>query len=54
MDLDNFVIHQNIQRYRRLATAANTETDRKMLLGLLAEEEDKRTTLQELQIAPTG
>lgn len=53
MELDKFVIHQNIERYRRLATTSNTETDRKTLLGLLAEEEDKRTKLQKVQTAPT-
>ena len=47
MDLDRFVNDQNIERYRRLAEAAATEAERKIMLELLAEEEAKAIALQD-------
>jgi hypothetical protein len=42
MDMDRLVNDQNIERYRRLASAATTAAERKILLDLLAEERHKR------------
>lgn len=47
VDLDRFVNDQNIERYRRLAEAAATEAERKIMLELLAEEEAKAIALQD-------
>jgi hypothetical protein len=41
MDMDRFFNDQHIDRYRRLASAATTEAERKVLLDLLAEERNK-------------
>jgi hypothetical protein len=40
MDMDVFFRDQNIERYRRLASAGITEAERKTLLGVLAKVED--------------
>jgi hypothetical protein len=44
--MDRFVNDQNIERFRKLASASTSETDRKILLGLLAEENAKFIDLQ--------
>jgi hypothetical protein len=46
MDMDRFVNDQNIERFRKLASASTNETDRRILLGLLAEENAKFIDLQ--------
>ncbi len=38
MDMDGFFNDQNLERLRSLASIATTEAERKILLGLLAEE----------------
>jgi hypothetical protein len=38
MDMDRFFNDQNLGRLRSLASIATTEAERKILLGLLAEE----------------
>jgi len=38
MDMDRFFNSQNLDRLRSLASIATTEVERKILLGLLAEE----------------
>jgi hypothetical protein len=50
MDMDRFVNDQNIERYRKLASASTSDAERKMLFGLLAEE---KATFIELQKART-
>ena len=52
MDMDRFVSDRNILRYRRLACAAITGAERKRLLGLLVEEEDKYIELQKARTTP--
>ena len=39
MNRDNFITHQNIERYRHLLKTTKDEIERKMILKLLAEEE---------------
>ena len=39
MSRDNFITHQNIERYRQLLKTTKDEIERKMILKLLAEEE---------------
>ena len=41
MDLDHFVTHQNIERYRRLSDIATDEPQRRLILRLLTEELEK-------------
>lgn len=41
MNTNRFVTDRTVERYRRLACAAITGTERTRLLGLMAEEEDK-------------
>ena len=41
MDMDRFVTEQNIARYRELASGTLSESERRTLLQLLAEEEAK-------------
>lgn len=52
MDMDRFVSEQNIARYRRLASGSITESERRKLLELLAEEEAK--FIQSLRAAAAG
>jgi hypothetical protein len=51
MDMDRFVNDQNIERYRKLASASTNEAERKILLGLLAEENTKFKELQKARTA---
>jgi hypothetical protein len=46
MDMDRFVNDQNIERFKKLASATTTQAERKMLLGLLAEEQVKSVKLE--------
>jgi hypothetical protein len=39
MNRDNFITHQNIERYRHLLKTTKDEIERRMILKLLAEEE---------------
>jgi len=39
MSRDNFITHQNIEHYRQLLKTIKDETQRKMILKLLVEEE---------------
>ncbi len=48
--LDRFVNEQNTERFRKLASAVTTETERKTLLKLLAAEEARFTELQKVTI----
>jgi hypothetical protein len=41
MEMDRFVTSQNIERYRALASGFLTESERRMVLQLLAEENAK-------------
>jgi len=41
MDLDHFVTHQNIERYRKLSDIATDEPQRRVIFRLLAEELEK-------------
>jgi hypothetical protein len=49
MDTNTFVQRQNIQRYRDLLTRATDESQRQMLLQLLAEEEAKERAVMRLE-----
>jgi hypothetical protein len=46
MDVTKFVNDQNLERFRRLASAATVEAERRILLDLLAEEQIKFVELQ--------
>ncbi len=50
-DMDRFFNDQNLERLRSLASIATTEAERKILLGLLAEERVKFMELPERQNA---
>jgi hypothetical protein len=41
LDLDRFVNDRNVQRYRKLAWAGTTRSEREKLLDLLAAENDR-------------
>ena len=41
MDMDRFVNEENLERFRRLASVSTTEPERKILFGLLADEQAK-------------
>jgi len=43
---ENFVNAQNLAKHRRLASAATVVAEREMQLGLLAEDERKRSALE--------
>ncbi len=49
MDVDRFFNDQNLAKLRSLASIATTEAERKILLGLLAEERLKFIELPEGQ-----
>jgi hypothetical protein len=49
MNTERFVHDQNLQRFRRLASGATTEAERKGLFDLLAEEQVKFIELQKLE-----
>lgn len=49
MDTDQFVNDQNLERFRKLADAVTTASERKTLLALLAEEHAKFIELQKLR-----
>jgi hypothetical protein len=49
MHMDRFFNDQNLERLRSLASIATTEAERKILLGLLAEERVKFKELPERQ-----
>jgi hypothetical protein len=51
MDIDRFVNDQNIVRFKRLASAATTEAERRTLLSLLAAEQVKFIELQRIRTA---
>ena len=46
MDMDRFVNEENLERFRRLASVSTTEPERKILFGLLADEQAKFFELQ--------
>jgi hypothetical protein len=46
VDMDRFVNNENLGRLRRLASATTSEAERKILFGLLAEEDAKFLELQ--------
>jgi hypothetical protein len=48
MDIERFVNDRNIERFKKLASAATTAAERKTLLGLLADEQAKFIELQKL------
>jgi hypothetical protein len=48
LNIDRFVNDQNTERFKRLASGATTEVERKILLGLLAEEHIKFIELQKV------
>ena len=50
MDVDRFFNDQNLAKLRSLASIATTEAERKILLGLLAEERLKFIELPEGQL----
>jgi hypothetical protein len=54
MDIDRFFNDQNLKRFRSLASIATTEAERKILLGLLAEERLKFIELPEGQNGSAG
>jgi hypothetical protein len=49
--MDRFIRAQNVQHYRRLLERATEETDRKQLLTLLAEEEQKQKDAGDFAVA---
>jgi hypothetical protein len=49
--MDRFINDENLERFRRLASATTSETERKILLGLLAQEEVKFIELQRARSA---
>ncbi len=49
METDRFVCDRNLEKFRRLACAANTGAEREILIGLLAEEEDKYLSCRRLK-----
>jgi hypothetical protein len=49
MNSDRFVNDQNLERFRKLADAVTTASERKTLLALLAEEHAKFIELQKLR-----
>ena len=46
MNTDQLVSNQNLERFRKLADAVTTESERKTLLAVLAEEQAKFIALQ--------
>jgi hypothetical protein len=50
MDMDRFVNELNLERFRRLASAALTAAERKILFVLLAEEEAKFIALNKARM----
>jgi hypothetical protein len=48
--MDRFVNDENLERFRRLASAATSEAERKTLLGLLAEERAKFIEVQKAEL----
>jgi hypothetical protein len=56
MQLERFLNRQNIERYRRLLDVVCDETQRRQILGLLEEEEEKTRELQrgELRLSQNG
>ena len=49
MDTDQFVNDQNLERFRKLADAVTTESERKTLIALLAEEHARFIELQKFR-----
>jgi hypothetical protein len=49
MDTERFVNDQNLERFKKLASAATTEAERKTLFGLLAKEQVKFIELQKIR-----
>ena len=45
MEIDRFVCSENVERFRRMLTTDPDESERKMLLSLLAEEREKQIHL---------
>jgi hypothetical protein len=56
MQLERFLNRQNIERYRRLLDVVCNETQRRQILCLLEEEEEKTRELQlgELRLSQNG
>jgi hypothetical protein len=53
MDVERFVNDQNIERFKKLANAATTEVERKILFSLLAKEQVKFIELQTIRTPDT-
>jgi hypothetical protein len=47
MEVERFVCHENVARFRHLLTTDPNERERKMLFSLLAEEKEKQMQLEE-------
>jgi hypothetical protein len=47
LELERFVCHENVARFRHLLTADPGERERKMLISLLAEEQEKQIQLRD-------
>jgi hypothetical protein len=45
MEVERFVCHENVARFRHLLTTDPNERERKMLFSLLAEEQEKQMQL---------
>ncbi len=46
-EVERFVCHENVARFRHLLTADPNERERKMLISLLAEEQEKQIQLED-------
>jgi hypothetical protein len=46
MEVERFVCHENVARFRHLLTTDPHERERKMLFNLLAEEKEKQMQLE--------
>jgi hypothetical protein len=49
-DMDRFIIEQNLERFRRLASVTTSEPKRKILFELLGAEEAKFMKLRKVRI----
>ncbi len=49
MDLARFLNQQNVERYRRLLERATDATQRRQIINLLEEEQDKANELQAIE-----
>jgi hypothetical protein len=46
IEVERFVCHENVLRFRHLLTTDPNERERKMLISLLAEEQEKQMQLE--------